>query len=399
MPPYGAEAVPGASPETAVPVAEVNGAVSRLLEESFDPLWVRGEVTNWKPHRSGHRFFSLRDDDAQLSCVMWNSDVSRLPAEPEEGMQVSAFGTLGLWVKRGDFRFAVRRIQAEGEGLWRLAFERLHARLKAEGLLEPARKRPLPRVPGTIGVVTSKSGAALRDVIAVIRRRAPHTRILVSDCRVQGEGAASEILAALTRLVDEGSSDVIVLTRGGGSIEDLWAFNDEELARAIAACPIPTVAAVGHEIDFTIADFVADLRAPTPSSAAESVTEDEAVLRAELRAAQSGLVDGLRGRIRADAERVRLAHGSLAAMMNRMIDERRSRLAVAGGRLDGLSPLGALERGFAVPLGESGRVLRSIAEFRSGDRFTLRLVDGSVMATTNEVFVDPAAPPPGRAST
>ena len=399
MPPYGAGAAPGSSPETAVPVAEVNGAVSRLLEESFNPLWVRGEVTNWNPHRSGHRFFSLRDEDAQLSCVMWSSDVARLPAEPEDGMQVSAFGTLGLWVKRGDFRFAVRRIEAEGEGLWRLAFERLHARLKGEGLFAPERKRPLPRVPGTVGVVTSKSGAAVRDVIAVIRRRAPHTRVLVSDCRVQGEGAAAEIVAALTRLIDEGSSDVILLTRGGGSIEDLWAFNDEGLARAIAASPIPVVSAVGHEIDFTIADFVADLRAPTPSAAAESVTEDEAVLRAELQAAKAAVIEGLRGRIRRDAERVGTANERLGSAMKRILDERRSRLAVSGGRLDALSPLGALGRGFAVPLGEGGTVLRSTSAFRPGDRFELRLVDGTVTATTVEVLRAPEAQSPGGAST
>ena len=373
--------------------------MSRLLEESFNPLWVRGEVTNWSPHRSGHRFFSLRDEDAQLSCVMWSSDVARLPAEPQEGMQVSAFGTLGLWVKRGDFRFAVRRIEAQGEGLWRLAFERLHARLKREGLFAPERKRPLPRVPRTVGVVTSKSGAAVRDVIAVVRRRAPHTRVLVSDCRVQGEGAASEIVAALTRLIDEGSSDVILLTRGGGSIEDLWAFNDEELARAIAASPIPVVSAVGHEIDLTIADFVADLRAPTPSAAAESVTEDAAVLRAELRTAKTDVIEGLRGRIRREAERVEAAHGSLGSAMQRILDERRSRLALSGGRLEALSPLGALGRGFAVPLGETGTVLRSTSEFSPGDRFELRLVDGTVTATTVEVSRAPAPPAPGDTST
>ena len=370
-----------------------------MLEESFHPLWVRGEVTNWKPHRSGHRFFSLRDDDAQLSCVMWSSDVVRLPTEPEEGMQVSAFGTLGLWVKRGDFRFAVRRIESEGEGLWKLAFERLHARLKGEGLFAPERKRALPRVPGTVGVVPSKSGAAVRDVIAVIRRRAPHTRVLVSDCRVQGEGAASEIVAALRRLIDEGSSDVILLTRGGGSIEDLWAFNDEDLARAIAASPIPVVSAVGHEIDVTIADFVADLRAPTPSAAAESVTEDAAVLRAELRAARAGVIEGLRGRIGRDAERVGAALGSLGSTMERILGERQSRLALSGGRLDALSPLGALGRGFAVPLGEAGTVLRSTSDFRPGDRFELRLVDGAVTATTVEVHRASAAQAAGDAAT
>ncbi len=381
----GLPAVPGSTPETAVPVAEVNAAVRQLLEQSFAPLWIRGEIANWKPHRSGHRWFSLRDDAAQIQAVMWRSDAARLPTDPEEGMEVFAFGSLTLYESRGQYQFVVRRLEAKGEGLWRLAFERLRQKLQAEGLLDPDRKRPLPRVPQTIGIVTSRSGAALRDMLAVIRRRAPWTRVLVSDCRVQGDGASLEIQQALARLVAEGSSDVIVLTRGGGSIEDLWEFNDESLARMIAQSPIPTVSAVGHEIDVTISDLVADLRAPTPSAAAEAVTEDAVALSAELRALAGDLVEGLRRRTRTGSERVRGAAGALVDAWQRGIANRRSRLAVSAGRLDGLSPIGALRRGFSVALDSRGRVLRSARDFEAGSSFVLRLTDGRVSATVDSV--------------
>ena len=379
---------PGASPETAVPVSEVNAAVRHLLEQSFAPLWIRGEIANWRPHRTGHRWFSLRDDSAQIQAVMWRSDAARLPTEPEEGMEVFAFGSLTLYESRGQYQFVVRRLEAKGEGLWRLAFERLRQKLQAEGLFEPARKRPLPRVPTTVGIVTSRSGAALRDMLAVIRRRAPWTRVLVSDCRVQGEGAALEIEAALERLVRDGCSDVIVLTRGGGSIEDLWEFNDESLARAIASCPIPTVSAVGHEIDVTISDLVADMRAPTPSAAAEGVTEDAATLTIELRARAGELVEGLRRRTRTEAERTRRSARALLEAWQRRFAERRSRLAVSAGRLDGLSPIGALRRGFAVALESDGRVLRSAQEFKAGAGFVLRLVDGRISATVASIELE-----------
>lgn len=392
----GKTAVPGSTPETAVPVAEVNAAVRQLLEQSFAPLWIRGEIANWKPHRSGHRWFSLRDDSAQIQAVMWRSDAARLPTDPEEGMEVFAFGSLTLYESRGQYQFVVRRLEAKGEGLWRLAFERLKQKLQAEGLLDSDRKRPLPRVPQTIGIVTSRSGAALRDMLAVIRRRAPWTRVLVSDCRVQGDGASLDIQQALARLVAEGSSDVIVLTRGGGSIEDLWEFNDESLARMIAESPIPTVSAVGHEIDVTISDLVADLRAPTPSAAAEAVTEDAAALSAELRALAGDLVDGLRRRTRTGAERTRRAAGALLDAWQRGIADRRSRLAVSAGRLDGLSPIGALRRGFGVALDSHGRVLRSALDFEPGSSFVLRLTDGRVSATVDSVDPEetrlPAAP-------
>ncbi len=380
---------PGSSPETAVPVSEVNASVRILLEESFSPLWIRGEITNWKPHRSGHRWFSLRDDSSQIQAVMWRSDAARLPTEPEEGMEVYAFGSLTLYESRGQFQFVVRRLEAKGEGLWRLAFERLRAKLQSEGLLDPARRRPLPRAPASVGIVTSRSGAALRDILAVIRRRSPWTRVLVSDTRVQGDGAALEIVTALDRLVRDGTSDVIVITRGGGSIEDLWAFNEESLARAIASCPIPTVSAVGHEIDVTISDLVADVRAPTPSAAAECVTEDATALKIELRSRAVELIEGLRSRTRTEVDRTTRRLRALLDAWERLMAAKGSLLAVSSGRLEGLSPIGALRRGFGVAMDRSGRVLRSVAEFQPGENFILRVADGRISATVHSVTPDP----------
>jgi exodeoxyribonuclease VII large subunit len=345
----------GASVEEAVTVTEINSAVRQRLEREFGSLWVRGEISNWRPHSNGHRYFTLRDDSAQLKCVMWRSDAEKLPAEPEEGMEVCARGQLTVYEARGSYQLVVRAIQAEGEGLWRLAFEKLRRRLQQEGLLEDARKTPLPRVPLKVGVVTSRSGAAVRDVVSVIQRRAPWTRILISDCRVQGPGSAADIVLALERLVREGSSDVIILTRGGGSIEDLWAFNEEIVARAIADCPVPTISAVGHEIDVTIADLVADRRAPTPSVAGEIVVEDSLVVQSGLQALAEGLVSGLRRRAEAGEDRLRQAAMAAVLHTRARIEKLTSKLALAGGRLDALSPLAILSRGYAVPMSTEGQ--------------------------------------------
>jgi exodeoxyribonuclease VII large subunit len=373
---------PGTAPESAIPVTELNERARRLIEGAFGNVWVGGEVTNWGPHRSGHCYFSLRDDDAQLSCVMFRSDLQRLPAHPEDGMRVAAYGRPTIYGARGTYQLVVRDIRAEGEGLWKLAFEKLKAKLAAEGLLDPSRKQDIPRVPRRIGVVTSRSGAALRDVVAVVRRRAPWARVLVSDCRVQGDGSAQSIASALDRLVRHGACDVIVLTRGGGSIEDLWAFNEEVVARAICACPVPTISAVGHEIDVTIADLVADLRAPTPSAAAEAVVPETAVLREALRSRADILVQVLRRRTRRGRERTLRAAVRLDERMTASFRERRGRLERAGGRLDALSPLGTLRRGYAVPLDHAGRVLRRAAEFEPGERFRLRVTDGNIHCRT-----------------
>lgn len=384
-------------------VSQVNRAVRSLLESTVDALWVGGEVANWTRARSGHRYFTLKDDKAQLRCVMWRTDAEQLPTDPDEGMQVRVFGTLTLYEARGEYQMSVQRLEAEGaEGLWRLAFEKLRRKLDEEGLLDPARKRPVPRFPSTVGVVTSLSGAALHDILTVLGRRAPWIRVVVRDARVQGEGAAEEVAEALERLGASGLCDVVIVGRGGGSLEDLWAFNLEPVARAIVACPVPVVSAVGHEVDTTISDLVADLRAPTPSAAAEAVAPDGAVLGAQLQGLPDRLARGLRGTVErrrsALAERLeRLAAGverrlaparqgvdlgvaRLERGIVRLVERRRQRLSVLTGRLEALSPLAILRRGYAVATTPGGRVLRRVKDFRAGRTFMLRVGDGSVSA-------------------
>ena len=218
-------------------VTEVNRSVREMLEDFLPPLWVSGEVANWTTHRSGHRYFTLKDDQAQIRCVMWRSDARRLPIDPENGMNVRVFGGLTLYEARGEYQLSARQLEAQdAEGLWRLAFEKLRKRLDGEGLLDPRRRRPLPRYPSAVGIVTSPTGAALRDILSGIRRRAPWTRVVVRACRVQGEGAAAEVAEAIRTLAASGRVDVLIVGRGGGSIEDLWAFNEEAVARAIAVC-------------------------------------------------------------------------------------------------------------------------------------------------------------------
>src|SRR5690606_18450659 len=240
--------------ENAIRVSEINSMAREILETAFPSLWIAGEVSGWKRHTSGHCYFTLRDELAQLRCVMFRADAQRLPTMPEEGMEVRVLGTLTLYERRGDLQCVVRELEGVGAGgLWRLAFERLRARLEAEGLLDPARKRPIPRHPRTVGIVTSPVGAALHDILRVIERRAPWTRIVLCPAKVQGDGAAEEIARAIELFGQTRAADVLIVGRGGGSVEDLWAFNEEVVARAIAASPIPIVSAVGHEVDYTIA--------------------------------------------------------------------------------------------------------------------------------------------------
>jgi exodeoxyribonuclease VII large subunit len=386
-------------------VSQVNRAVRGLLEGSVGPLWVGGEVAGWTRSRPGHCYFTLKDERAQLRCVMFSREAALLPTDPEEGMRVRALGELTLYEARGDVQLVARRVEAEGaEGLWRLAFEKLRARLEAEGLLAADRKRPLPRFPACVGVVTSLGGAALHDILTVLARRAPWTRVVVRGTRVQGEGAALEIAAAIAALAESGIPDVIIVGRGGGAVEDLWAFNEEPVARAIVASPVPVVSAVGHEIDVTISDLVADLRAPTPSAAAEAVVPDGEAVRAALRRAPAQLGRALRRtverRTSVVAERMRRlertmerrfaparqgldrAAARLERTMRHSLDGRRHALASLSGRLDALSPLATLRRGYAVARTPAGEVLRTVADFPAGRGFHLRVTDGTVEATS-----------------
>jgi exodeoxyribonuclease VII large subunit len=370
------------APRTTYSVSSLNRLIRELLEQSLPALWVAGEVSNWKRAASGHCYFSLKDADAQVRCVMFASDARRLPAEPEEGMAVRAFGTVTLYEQRGDYQLLVRELEATRTGgLWRLAFEKLRARLEAEGLMDPARKRPLPRYPRRVGLVTSPVGAAVHDVIRVIEQRAPWCTVVLSPARVQGDGAELEIAGALGRLAEYGDVDVIIVGRGGGSVEDLWAFNREEVARAIVASPVPVVSAVGHEVDVTIADLVADQRAATPSAAAERVVPDAKEIRRHLSATARRLGGTVQRVLDGRVREVEDLAGALEASVREHLERRALRLARAMDKLEALSPLAALKRGYAVAQDEDGRLLRRTADFEGGDRFRLRVVDGRVDCT------------------
>ena len=382
-------AIPGASASSAVRVSTLTQTARDVLEGAFVPLWVRGEVTDFKAHRNGHWYFCLRDSEAQIRCVVWSRDRRRIPAPPDEGMQIAALGQLSVYPARGDMQLSVRAIEAEGDGLWRKAVERTRLRLEADGLLAPERKRRLPTLPRRIAVVTSPDGAALHDITAVVRRRCALVELVVVPARVQGDGAPQELCRALARLARWGGADVVIIGRGGGGREDLWAFNDERVARAIAASPVPTISAVGHEIDVTICDLVADHRAATPSAAAEAAVPTMDALAGALRASSFRLREAVTQRLGdARAELRRLARDAAGAAVQ-ATERRRARMEVAAGRVHALSPLATLGRGYAVARAIDGTTLGSVAGFEPGMPFDLLLRDGSVRADTRAVTATP----------
>jgi exodeoxyribonuclease VII large subunit len=353
-PPVPSDAAPGGAPESAIAVRTLTTAAKDLIEGAFPPLWVRGEVTNFKAHRNGHWYFSLRDAEAQVNCVIWSSAARRLPGPPDEGMQVLALGQMTVWPVRGDLQFSVSALEAEGDGLWQKALEQTRLRLEKDGLLDPARKRALPAHPRRIAVITSPDGAALHDIITVARSRSAEVEVVLIPATVQGEGAPESLIAAILRLGRWRDADLLIIGRGGGSREDLWAFNDERVARALAGCPVPTISAVGHETDISIADLVADVRAATPSAAAEMAVPSRRELAAR--------VDALGKRLAAAARR-------------------RETLA---GQLHALSPLSTLARGFAVARTPAGATLSSYTQFVPGAPFDLWLRDGIVAVTAGD---------------
>jgi len=324
-------------PATAITVSQLNRQVKTLLEQGIARLWVEGEISNLARPASGHLYFRLKDESAQIAAAFFRNRQRGPTHWLKNGDHVLAYGQVSLYEARGDYQLIVETLEAAGEGVLQRRYEALKKKLAAEGLFDESRKRPLPQLPRRIGIITSPSGAAIRDVLTVLRRRFPTIPVVIYPSAVQGDAAPSELMAALQSAVRRNECDVLILTRGGGSLEDLWAFNDEQLARAVADSPIPVVSAVGHEVDFTIADFVADLRAPTPSGAAEIVVPD----RAEwLRA-----VDAVATRIARQTRRIldnnaqaldwlsrRLLAGSPAARVARQQDklaEARSRLTAA----------------------------------------------------------------------
>jgi len=386
---------PGAAPESAISISTLTRIAKDVVEGAFTPLWVRGEVSDFKAHRNGHWYFCLRDESSQLRCVVWSRDRQRIPAAPDDGMQLSALGQLTVYPARGDIQFRVTAMEAAGDGLWRKALELSIARLREEGLLAAERKRRLAAFPRRLAVVTSPDGAALHDILAVVRRRCPVVEVVVVPARVQGDGAVEELVAAIERVSRWGDADTVIVGRGGGAREDLRAFNDERVARALAGCAVPTISAVGHEVDVTLCDMVADLRAPTPSAAAEAAVPVLAELRAQLASCAAAMRGGLQRR--AAQARVQLARGGrdLRSAALRSAERKRARLENAAGRLNALSPLATLSRGYAVARDRSGRPLTDAASFTPGLAFQLLLHDGEVRATVDDAAGtkhDPAAP-------
>jgi exodeoxyribonuclease VII large subunit len=370
-----------ASAEGAWTVGEVTRRARAVMEAGLPPLWVRGEVSGLKQWQSGHWYFALRDRTAQLRCVMFARENRRLPAPPAEGTQVFAFGRPTVWEEKGEFRLTVvELLSTEAGGLWQLKLEKAKAALLRDGLLDPARKRPLPAYPQRIAVITSPDGAALRDIVAVVGRRWPLAQLVLVAARVQGEGAEGDLCAAFARLGALRGVDLAIVGRGGGSKEDLWVFNSERVARAVAAASVPVISAVGHETDVTLCDLVADLRAPTPSAAAAAATPDRMEVLDHVAHLGARLARGLSSRVELGEQRLARSWDRLGHAMRRRLERHQHALAAASGRLDALSPLKILGRGYALAKDAQGRVLRRVAQLPPGLAFRLRVSDGEVPA-------------------
>ena len=379
-------------------VSEINELVKGTLESRLEPLWVQGEVSNFRMPLSGHFYFTLKDDKSQIAAVMFRRQGMRLRFTPENGMALLCFGRVSVYSARGDLQLYVDDMEPQGQGALYLAFEQLKKKLAAEGLFAPERKRPLPFLPRAVGIVTSRRGAALHDMLRILADRFAQRRVIVRAVQVQGDGAAREIAAAIADVNRLGGVDVMIVGRGGGSLEDLWAFNEEIVARAIHASRIPIVSAVGHEIDFTIADFVADARAPTPTAAAEMVVPRRAELQERIQAVEAQLQRCMQVKIetaRQDLNRWirRLADpgrrlrenqqflDELSIALVRRFQERlrkcRDHLARQSGRLGALSPLAVLDRGYSIThkLPEE-KIVKDAASLVEGDLLRVRFATG-----------------------
>lgn len=382
-------------------VSQLTRYLRDLLEsdEALQDVWVEGEVSNLSRPASGHLYFTLKDAGAALRCVMWRNSVQRQLLLPRDGDAIEAHGSLSIYEAGGSYQLYVDLIRPAGIGALYQEFLRLKARLEAEGLFDPERKRPIPHSPETIGIVTSPTGAALRDMLNTIRRRYPLARVILAPTQVQGEEAPAGILAALAALNRLVQPDVILLARGGGSIEDLWAFNDERVARAIVASDAPVIAGVGHETDFTIADFAADLRAPTPTAAAELATPDQADLRMALSEQERSLQRSLSGillvyqrgleylrnrfalrtplaQIRRDRQHLDELARREGAALGHDLEIRRARLAGFELRLASINPNAVLSRGYAIVSHPDGRLVHSVRQVNVKDDLLVRVSDG-----------------------
>ncbi len=407
-------------------VSDLNRAVKNMLEGGFKLVWLKGEISNFKPHTSGHHYFSLKDSKAQISAVMFRGFNQSLKFKPQDGMEVIVRGKITVYEPRGNYQIFCESMEPVGAGALQLAFEQLKKKLQAEGLFEPSRKRLIPALPKHVAVVTSPTGAAIRDILNILGRRFAGLRVTVIPAIVQGDKAPQSVCDGIANAQKLDDIDVLIVGRGGGSIEDMWGFNDERVARAIASCRVPVISAVGHEIDFTIADFVADLRAPTPSAAAELVVKNAAELSERIGVLQKRLVRGwvnLRALWRQRAnhsaqrlvdpkrrlqdltlrcdeltQRLEMSAGrhlerlqqkvhlllSKLPLWARVIENKRSEWARLSSVLDSLSPLKVVERGYSITRKEQ-RVIKSVEQINPGDRLQITFAKGSAAVKVESV--------------
>jgi exodeoxyribonuclease VII large subunit len=358
-------------------VTEVVATIRMALasDPALSPVWVRGEISGFNAHGSGHWYFALKDATAVLSAVMWRGMNARVKFRPEEGMEVLARGRVDVYAQRGSMQLVVEELRPVGAGELALRFEQLKRKLEAEGLFAQARKRALPPYPRAVGLVTSLQAAALRDMMRVATTRHPGLRLVVANARVQGEGAAAEIAAAIARLNAQAEVDVIIVGRGGGSAEDLWAFNEEVVVRAVAGSNIPVVSAVGHETDHTLCDIAADARAATPSNACELVVPDAEAIHAHLDDSDARMAAALERLVPELNQELDDLDTRAQAAMARVVATQRERIGAHAARLDALSPLAVLARGYAV-VTKDGRAARSVEDAVAGDDIQVRAVDG-----------------------
>ncbi|MBS4961206.1 MAG: exodeoxyribonuclease VII large subunit [Clostridiales bacterium] len=386
-------------------VSQINNYIKSLMDSDFilNSLWVKGEISNFKLHSSGHMYFTLKDDASAISCVMFRGSAELLPFMPENGMQVVICGYVSVYQRTGEYQIYAELMLPEGAGALSTAFEQLKKKLSQEGYFDPDFKREIPQRPKKIAVITSPTGAAVRDIIKISTRRNPNINLVVVPVQVQGTGAAEEIVQAIQMVNDWNGADVIIIGRGGGSIEDLWAFNEEKVARAIFASNIPVISAVGHETDMTISDMVADLRAPTPSAAAELAVEDVSVEKERfltfvkrLREAEDFIISNASQRLKQSLDRpvlrrpvekilqsqiyIENCEQSLKKEMEYQLEKRKNCFVQQIKKLEVLSPLSVMQRGFVLIESKAGRILSSVDDMEKGQSVHIRLRDGQAWA-------------------
>lgn len=387
-------------------VSQLNAYMKRLVDAQpvLGDIWIKGEISNFKEHYSGHLYITLKDDGGVLKAVMFKSAASGLTFKPEDGMKVLARGRIGVYEQSGTYQLYINEMTPDGVGELYIAYEKLKKRLAEEGLFDESAKKPIPKYPEKVGVVTATTGAAVRDIINVITRRYPYCEIIIYPSLVQGAGAKENIVEAIEYFNKNNLCDTLIVGRGGGSIEDLWAFNEEEVARAIYASKIPIISAVGHETDFTIADFVADLRAPTPSAAAEIAVPSQlelcaavASMQGRLRTAEINYIKRLR--LSLDKLKPKTPQNLIDDMRQKCDNllhqaeksfrltagEKRKIMSTLCGKLDAMSPLAVLKRGYAIAEDEKGGIIKEVKNLKTGEMFKLTLSDGSCKCEVKEL--------------